>query len=131
MRALTFIEYYKQETEYSADSVSSILKTDRYLKLLSQTFTPSMITEYFEGWEYVTNAIPPGYFNNTKLPDSNVAIRFADKKFNISIGDYILQAAIDLNFQHPINLNDFICDCKLARIELTFKEEIVNKYLNN
>lgn len=99
-------------------------KSDEYMKFLMQTFKIGMlgcidnekinnIEPLFYGW--IGGKIDNNFFSFKK---DNTRIDFKLKTYNI----FNLKSKEQFSFPYPRNINDFICDCERADIDLHWSD---------
>jgi len=141
MKAITFLEWIlnKQSSawiirgEHDENFYLNTDLVDKVANFYSLPFKPELITELFEGWGEHQNKIYSCRFDRIGKGSYNniIEVFFSDKVDRISYGNSIIRNHHPQNIVMsilPKSLNDFISDCQRAGIELTFKQEVINKF---
>lgn len=124
MKAISFIQFYWEyhNVQHISKHGQPALCIQAYHELLSREFKPEMIIMLFEQWD------------KTKWAGGSLLYQIGDtSRFWIekNRAHYATREEgkmwDDKGFPIPNTVNDFICDCSRAGIELTFKPEVVNK----
>lgn len=129
LRALTFLEWFKVYHD-KADTRMYFNYFDAArvrANFYSTPFKPELITELFEGWEKYSE---DNYGNRGRIFLGNGIDGITYDRGGYLLGKNGLainewEMGVYINFA---TLNDFISDCQRAGIELTFKQEVINKY---
>lgn len=139
MKAITFLEWVKNDIINPSQSVpygkpapieiaqSTAEQLVKIYDFYSQPFKPELITELFEGWEKYSE---DNYGNRGRIFLGNGIDGITYDRGGYLLGKNGLainewEMGVYINFA---TLNDFISDCQRAGIELTFKQEVINKY---
>jgi len=129
MKAITFLEWYKQETTLINTNINykEILCWNRVALFYSQPFEPKMITGLFENVDVDDVGEVKG-LNYTIWEQDNSRFGHIACWTGDIYGIITHTGNSHVEFPKPLTLDHFISDCTRAGIELTFKKEIQDKY---